>query len=77
MSPPPRKYTLKKPSLFKLGLSNVVNEMAPFLKILNTNFFLNAFSFINICFQIFNVKIASVSGVIYIKFVNKDSIINK
>ena len=40
------------------------------------NFFLDPFSFINNCFQMLNVKIASVSGVIYIKFVNKDYMIN-
>ena len=36
------------------------------------NFFLDFFSFINNCFQMLNVKIASVSGAVYIKSVNKD-----
>ena len=36
------------------------------------NFFLDPLSFINNCFQMLIVKIASVSGVVYIKFVNKD-----
>ena len=41
-----------------------------------TNFFLGAFSFTKNCFQMFNVKIVSVSGIIYIKFVNEDWMIN-
>ena len=36
------------------------------------NILLNPFSFINNFYQMFKVKIAPVSGVIYIKFVNKD-----
>ena len=44
-------------------LNNVVNEKMPFRKILTSsfrfmfaNFFLNAFSFVNNCFQMVNVK---------------------
>ena len=64
------------PSLPQLHcFNNVLSERTPFLKIRESyfkfmlaNFFLNAFSFINKFFQILNVKIASVSGVIYINF---------
>ena len=50
------------------SLNNVVNKKTLFLKILRfmfTNFFPNAFSFINNCFQMINLRIASVSGVTY------------
>ena len=53
-----------------------VKILRSFFKFMLANFFLNPFSFINNYFQMLNVKIASVSGVIYIKFVNKDEIIN-
>ena len=58
-------------ALFKLG-HPFRKILRSFFKLMFANFFLNPFSFINNCFQTLNVKIASVSGVIYIKFVSKD-----
>ena len=58
-------------ALFKLG-HPFHKILRSFFKLMFPNFFLNPFSFINNCFQMLNVKMASVSGVMYIKFVNKD-----
>ena len=64
-------------------LHNVFNKRTTFLKILGsflrfmfTNFLLNAFSFIDNCFQMLSVKIAPVSRVTYIKFLNEDYMIS-
>ena len=65
-------------------LNNVVNERTLFLKIpgsffrfMFTNFFLNAFSFINNCFQKLNLNDnLCFWSYIYKKFLNKDYMIN-